>query len=107
MGGEGTLGALTSITLKLQGIPELIGGGVCAFPDVKSACDAVIMTIQMGIPVARIELLDDIQVRACNAYSGLTLPEKPTLFLEFHGTADTVPSASTTVSARSLSFIVP
>jgi len=58
---------------------------------VKSACDAVIMTIQMGIPVARIELLDDIQVRACNAYSGLALPEKPTLFLEFHGTADTVP----------------
>ncbi|MBB4105162.1 FAD-binding oxidoreductase [Allorhizobium borbori] len=91
VGAEGTLGALTSITLKLQGIPELIGGGVCAFPDVKSACDAVIMTIQMGIPVARIELLDDIQVRACNAYSGLTLPEKPTLFLEFHGTADTVP----------------
>lgn len=90
VGAEGTLGALTSITLRLQGIPEVIGGGVCAFPDVKSACDAVITTIQMGIPVARIELLDDIQVRACNAYSGLALAEKPTLFLEFHGDAETV-----------------
>ncbi|MCX8996432.1 FAD-binding protein [Rhizobiaceae bacterium BDR2-2] len=90
VGAEGTLGALTSITLRLQGIPEVIGGGVCAFSDVQSACNAVIMTVQMGIPVARIELLDDIQVRACNAYSGLTLPEKPTLFLEFHGDAETV-----------------
>lgn len=90
VGAEGTLGALTSITLRLQGIPEVIGGGVCAFADVKSACDAVIMTIQMGVPVARIELLDEIQVRACNAYSGLTLAEKPTLFLEFHGDGETV-----------------
>lgn len=90
VGSEGTLGIITSITLKLQGIPESIGGGICTFPDVKSACDAVIMTIQMGIPVARIELLDDMQVRACNAYSNLSLPEKPTLFLEFHGNEQTV-----------------
>ncbi|KAA3512687.1 FAD-binding protein [Agrobacterium vitis] len=90
VGAEGTLGVITSITLKLQGIPEKIGGGVCAFADVKSACDAVIMTIQMGIPVARIELLDAMQVRACNAYSNLSLPERPTLFLEFHGTEQTV-----------------
>lgn len=90
VGAEGTLGIITSITLKLQGIPESIGGGICTFPDVKSACDAVIMTIQMGIPVARIELLDEMQVRACNAYSNLSLPEKPTLFLEFHGNAQTV-----------------
>lgn len=90
VGSEGTLGIITSITLRLQGIPESIGGGICTFPDVKSACDAVIMTIQMGIPVARIELLDDMQVRACNAYSNLSLPEKPTLFLEFHGNEQTV-----------------
>ncbi len=90
VGSEGTLGVITSITLKLQGIPEKIGGGVCAFPSVKAACDAVIMTIQMGIPVARIELLDSMQMKACNAYSGLTYAEKPTLFLEFHGTEDTV-----------------
>lgn len=90
VGAEGTLGVITSVTLKLQGIPEKIGGGVCAFPSVEAACNAVIMTIQMGIPVARIELLDDVQIRACNAYSNLSYPEKPTLFLEFHGNEDTV-----------------
>ncbi|MBW9087631.1 FAD-binding protein [Rhizobium wenxiniae] len=90
VGAEGTLGVITSVTLKLQGIPEKIGGGVCAFPSVEAACNAVIMTIQMGIPVARIELLDDVQIKACNAYSNLSYPEKPTLFLEFHGTEDTV-----------------
>ncbi|MDO1584465.1 FAD-binding oxidoreductase [Rhizobium oryzicola] len=94
VGAEGTLGVITSITLKLQGIPEKIGGGVCGFPTVKAACDAVIMTIQMGIPVARIELLDAMQIKACNAYSGLTLKEQPTLFLEFHGTEETVPLQS-------------
>ncbi|MEM8878785.1 MAG: FAD-linked oxidase C-terminal domain-containing protein [Pseudomonadota bacterium] len=85
VGSEGTLGVITEITLKLQGIPEAISGGVCPFPDVASACDAVIATIQCGIPVARIELLDSLQVRASNAYSGLTLKETPTLFVEFHG----------------------
>ena len=90
VGSEGTLGVITSVTLKLQGIPEKIGGGVCAFPSVEAACNAVIMTIQMGISVARIELLDDVQIRACNAYSGLSYAEKPTLFLEFHGTDETV-----------------
>ncbi|HEX2146570.1 MAG TPA: FAD-linked oxidase C-terminal domain-containing protein [Pseudorhizobium sp.] len=90
VGSEGTLGVITSVTLRLQGIPEKIGGGVCAFPTVKAACDAVIMTIQMGLPVARIELLDQMQMRACNAYSGLSYAEKPTLFVEFHGTEQTV-----------------
>ncbi|MCJ8518378.1 FAD-binding oxidoreductase [Pseudorhizobium tarimense] len=90
VGSEGTLGIITSITLRLQGIPEKIGGGVCAFPTVKAACDAVIMTIQMGVPVARIELLDQMQMRACNAYSGLSYAEKPTLFVEFNGTEQTV-----------------
>jgi len=90
VGSEGTLGIITSVTLKLQGIPAKIGGGVCAFPNLKAACDAVIMTIQMGIPVARIELLDEMQMKACNAYSKLSYAEKPTLFLEFHGTEETV-----------------
>jgi D-lactate dehydrogenase (cytochrome) len=94
VGAEGTLGILTSVTLRLQGIPQKIAGGVCAFPTIKAACDAVIMTIQMGIPVARIELLDGMQVRACNLYSGLSYPEQPTLFLEFHGTDETVPLQS-------------
>ncbi|MDF1608460.1 FAD-linked oxidase C-terminal domain-containing protein [Hoeflea sp. YIM 152468] len=86
VGSEGTLGVLTSVTLRLQGIPQAISGGVCPFPSVEAACDAVVMTIQMGIPVARIELLDALQMKACNAYSKLSNPETPALFLEFHGT---------------------
>jgi D-lactate dehydrogenase (cytochrome) len=85
VGSEGTLGIITEITLKLQGIPEAIASAVCPFPSVEAACNAAILTIQSGIPVARIELLDELQVKACNAYSKLTLPEKPMLFLEFHG----------------------
>ncbi|MEM5473538.1 FAD-linked oxidase C-terminal domain-containing protein [Hoeflea sp. AS60] len=86
VGSEGTLGVITSVTLRLQGIPQAISGGVCPFPTVEAACNAVIMTIQMGIPVARIELLDALQMKACNAYSNLSNPEVPSLFLEFHGT---------------------
>jgi D-lactate dehydrogenase (cytochrome) len=86
IGSEGTLGIITEITLKLNGIPEAISAGICPFPSVKAACDAVIMTIQSGIPVARIELLDEVQVRAVNLHSKLTLPESPLLLLEFHGT---------------------
>ena len=86
VGSEGTLGIITEITLKLHGIPESIAAGICPFPSVEAACNATIMTIQSGIPVARIELLDELQVKACNAYSKLTLPEQPMLFVEFHGT---------------------
>jgi D-lactate dehydrogenase (cytochrome) len=85
VGSEGTLGIATKITLKLSGLPEAISGGVCPFPSVKAAADAVIMTIQSGIPVARIEIMDELQVQAVNAYSKLSLPEQPVLFLEFHG----------------------
>src|ERR1700733_11660518 len=86
VGSEGTLGVVTELTLKLSGIPEAISAGVCPFPSVEAACNATIMTIQSGIPVARIELLDELQVRAQNAYSKLTMPETPLLLLEFHGT---------------------
>jgi len=85
VGSEGTLGVITELTLKLSGIPEAIASGVCPFPSVDAACKATIHTIQSGIPVARIELLDALQIRAVNAYSKLTLPEVPTLFVEFHG----------------------
>ncbi len=85
VGAEGTLGVITELTLRLSGIPEAISSGVCPFPTVEAACNAAILTIQTGIPVARIELLDALQVRACNAYSKLDLPETPMLFLEFHG----------------------
>lgn len=85
VGSEGTLGIITSLTLKLYGIPQAISGGVCPFPSLEAACQAVIMTIQMGIPVARIELLNALSVKSLNAYSNLDYPESPCLFLEFHG----------------------
>ena len=90
IGSEGTLGVITELTVKLQGIPEMIAGGICSFPSIKAACQAVIQTIQYGIPVARIELLDELQIKACNAYSGLSLPSTPLLLLEFHGTEQSV-----------------
>jgi D-lactate dehydrogenase (cytochrome) len=86
VGSEGTLGVITELTLKLHGIPEAISAGICPFPSVEAACNATILTIQSGIPVARIELLDALQVKACNAYSKLSLPETPMLLVEFHGT---------------------
>jgi D-lactate dehydrogenase (cytochrome) len=86
IGSEGTLGVITEITVKLHGIPEAISGGICPFPSVEAACNATIATIQSGIPVARVELLDELQVKALNAYSKLDLPETPLLLLEFHGT---------------------
>jgi D-lactate dehydrogenase (cytochrome) len=86
VGSEGTLGVITELTLKLSGIPEAISGGVCPFPSVEACCKATILTIQSGIPVARVELLDELQVRAINLYSKLGLPETPMLLLEFHGT---------------------
>jgi D-lactate dehydrogenase (cytochrome) len=90
VGSEGTLGVIVELTLKLAGIPEAISAGVCPFPSVNAACEATIATIQSGIPVARIELLDELQIRACNSYSKLSLPEQPTLFLEFHGSQASV-----------------
>jgi len=85
VGSEGTLGVITEITLKLYGIPEAVAAGICPFPSVEAACQATIATIQSGIPVARIELLDALQVVAVNAYSKLALPERPLLCVEFHG----------------------
>ena len=72
--------------LRLHGIPEAISAAVCTFADLEGAVDTVIATIQCGMPVARIELLDELQMRAVNAYSKLDYPEAPTLFFEFHGT---------------------
>ncbi len=85
IGSEGTLGVITELTVKLYGIPEKILSAVCSFESIQKACEAVILTIQSGVPVARIELLDEVQVGACNRYSKLDLKVEPTLFLEFHG----------------------
>ncbi len=86
VGSEGTLGIITSLTLRLYGIPETILSGICPFGSIEGACNATIAALQMGLPLARIELADEVQIRACNAYSHLALPEAPTLFVEFHGT---------------------
>lgn len=85
VGSEGTLGVITEITVKVYGIPEATSSAMCAFPDVKSAVDTCIATIQAGIPVARIELADKLQMEAIAAYSKLNIPAAPTLWLEFHG----------------------
>jgi D-lactate dehydrogenase (cytochrome) len=85
IGAEGTLGIIAELTIKLRGIPETIAAAACSFTSVEGACQATILAIQTGIPVARIELLNQAQVRACNAYSKLSLAETPLLLLEFHG----------------------
>jgi D-lactate dehydrogenase (cytochrome) len=85
VGSEGTLGVITEIQLKLYGVPEAVSSAVCSFQTLKGAVNAVITTIQMGIPVARIELLDEVQMDAINRYSDLDYPAQPTLFFEFHG----------------------
>jgi len=91
VGSEGTLGIITEVTLRLYGVPEAIAAAVAQFPDLRSAVHAVIVAMQMGLPVARIELLDEVQMDACIRYSKLEGYEaKPTLFFEFHGTADGV-----------------
>lgn len=86
VGSEGTLGIITEVTLRLYGQPEAVSAAVCEFETLRGAVNAVIQTIQIGLPVARIELLDPLQIRAINAYSRTNYRECPTLFLEFHGT---------------------
>ena len=85
VGSEGTLGITTELTVRLYGIPETILAAVCPFETLDGACNAVIQSIQLGLGVARMELLDPVQINAVNFHSKLTLDEKPTLFLEFHG----------------------
>jgi len=86
VGAEGTLGVIVEVTLKLAGLPEAVSAAICSFPDVHSACSTTIETIQSGLPIARIELLDTLSVRAFNIYAHLGLPETPMLLVEFHGT---------------------
>ncbi len=99
VGSEGTLGVITELTLRLHGIPETIAAAVCPFATLGGACIAAITAIQSGLPLARIELLDELQIRACNLYSKLTLTESPTLFVEFHGSGGAVAEQTATFEA--------
>ncbi|HUD28901.1 MAG TPA: FAD-linked oxidase C-terminal domain-containing protein [Novosphingobium sp.] len=85
IGSEGTLGIITEVTLRLHGIPEAISSAVCSFETLEGAVDTVVQAIQIGVPLARVEILDDAQMRAVNRWSRLDYPEKTTLFFEFHG----------------------
>ncbi|XP_028842463.1 putative D-lactate dehydrogenase, mitochondrial isoform X1 [Denticeps clupeoides] len=85
VGSEGTLGVLTKATLRLYGIPETMVSAVCSFPSVQAAVDSTVQVLQAGVPIARIEFLDDVMIDACNRFNSLSYPVAPTLFLEFHG----------------------
>jgi D-lactate dehydrogenase (cytochrome) len=97
VGSEGTLGVITEVTVRLYGIPEAISAAVCSFPTVDAAVDTCIRAIQCGVPVARVELLDEVQMDAVNRYAGLDYPLRPALFFEFHGTPDGVREQAATV----------
>jgi D-lactate dehydrogenase (cytochrome) len=97
VGSEGTLGIITELTVRLYPVPEAISSAVCTFPTLAAAVRTVIQTIQMGIPVARIELLDTVAITAINRHSKTTLREAPTLFFEFHGSATGVKEQAETV----------
>jgi D-lactate dehydrogenase (cytochrome) len=104
VGSEGTLGIITDVTLRLYGIPETISAAICSYPTVDDAVRTTILTIQSGVPIARIELVDEVQMQALNKFSDLGLAERPTLFFEFHGTAAGVAEQIETVRAISDDF---
>ncbi|GIK98395.1 MAG: lactate dehydrogenase [Alphaproteobacteria bacterium] len=104
VGSEGTLGVVTEVTLRLYGVPEAVSAAVAAFPTIGDAVQTVIQTIQSGIPVARIELLDEVQMDAVNRYAKLDYPVQPTLFFEFHGTERGVAEQAEMVQAIAAEF---
>ncbi len=97
VGAEGTLGVITEVTVRLFGVPEAISAAVCSFPSVENAVRCCMLTIQSGVPVARVELLDATQMRACIQYSNLDCEPVPTLFFEFHGSQASVEEQANTI----------
>jgi len=104
VGSEGTLGVITEITLRLYGIPEAITSAVCTFSDVESAVNTVIATIQYGIPIARMELLDESMIDGINRYSKTEFEIAPTLFLEFHGSEQSAAEQAQTMQGIAEEF---
>ena len=99
VGSEGTLGVMTEVTLKLYPLPEAVSAAVCNFPSVDAAVQTTIQVIQMGVPIARCELLDANAIRAVNKHSKLSLHESPLLLMEFHGSEASVQEQAETVQA--------
>ncbi|MDA8455696.1 FAD-binding protein [Acidovorax sp. GBBC 3334] len=97
VGSEGTLGIITEITLRLYPLPEAVSAAICSFPSIEAAVRTVIQTIQLGVPIARVELIDSHTVRMVNAHSRLTLREEPLLLMEFHGSPAGVKEQAETV----------
>jgi D-lactate dehydrogenase (cytochrome) len=104
VGSEGTLGIITEVTLRLYGIPEAMAAAVCSFDSLEGAINTVIQTIQLGVPIARIELLDDVQMDAVNKFSNLSYAVKDTLFVEFHGTENGVKEQAEIVQSIAADF---
>ncbi|MEO8037442.1 MAG: FAD-linked oxidase C-terminal domain-containing protein [Betaproteobacteria bacterium] len=104
VGSEGTLGIITEVTLRLFGIPEAMAAAVCSFDSLEGAINTVIQTIQLGVPIARIELLDDVQMDSVNKFSNLNYPVKDTLFVEFHGTENGVKEQAEIVQSIAAEF---
>ncbi|MFP6757279.1 MAG: FAD-linked oxidase C-terminal domain-containing protein [Alphaproteobacteria bacterium] len=104
VGSEGTLGVITEVTLRLYGIPEAMSAAMCSFPTIEGAVDAVILTIQSGIPVARVELVDEMSVAAINAFSKTDYPVAYTLFFEFHGSETSVAEQAAQVQEITAEF---
>jgi D-lactate dehydrogenase (cytochrome) len=104
VGSEGTLGIITEITVRLYPLPEAISAAVCSFPSIEAAVRTTIQTIQMGVPIARVELIDANTVRMVNAHSKTNLPESPMLLMEFHGSPSSVKEQAETVQEIAKEF---
>ncbi len=104
VGSEGTLGIFTEVTVRLYPLPEAVSAAICSFPSIEAAVRTVIQTIQLGVPIARVELIDANSVRMVNAHSRLALREEPMLLMEFHGSAASVQEQAETVQALASEF---
>ncbi|RUP35624.1 MAG: FAD-binding protein [Curvibacter sp.] len=104
VGSEGTLGVITEITVRLYPLPEAVSAAICSFPSIEAAVRTVIQTIQLGVPIARVELIDHNTVRMVNQYSKLSLREEPMLLMEFHGSPTSVKEQAETVQEIASEF---